>query len=161
MKAGLVLLLCTLPLAGQKVHELCAPCHAEQVADFYSHTHFQKGLSCDVCHGASVKHRTSTGAVAPDRVAAPDEAPALCGACHTAQGKEYSASQHGKLVLARSKTRAANCATCHGVHNARAARAMLQQCQKCHATLPASHPALTAGSTCFGCHSKHTLAAKK
>jgi hypothetical protein len=121
-------------LLAQKTHEFCAPCHSEQVADFQTHPHFQKGLSCDACHGPSVKHRTSTGAVPPDRVAAPDEVPALCGGCHAAEAKEFLDSKHGKLVMARSKVKAANCTTCHGVHNLRMPQA-----------------------SCMSCHNKHTL----
>ncbi len=138
-----ILLLLALPLLAQKTHELCAPCHAEQVADFQSHPHFQKGLSCDACHGPSVKHRTSLGAPPPDRVAAPDEVPALCGGCHAAQARDYLASRHGKLVMARSKVKAANCVTCHGMHNPRAAAKI---CQRCHTEAPSADP--------------HTLAAK-
>ena len=139
-------------LMAQKTHEYCAPCHSEQVADFQIHPHFQKGLSCDVCHGPSVKHRTSTGAVPPDKVAAPDEVPALCGGCHAVEAKEFLDSKHGKLVMARSKLRAANCTTCHGVHNLRK-----PQCQSCHATLPSAHPAVPAEGSCMSCHNKHTL----
>ena len=68
-----------------------------------THAHFRKGLSCDACHGPSLKHRTSTGAVPPDRVAAPDEVLALCGGCHSIEQKEYLESKHGKLVMARSR----------------------------------------------------------
>jgi Cytochrome c3 len=159
MRLALFLLVVTLPGLAQKTHEFCASCHSEQVADFQTHPHFQKGLSCDACHGASVKHRTSTGAVPPDRVAAPDEVPALCGGCHGAEQKEYLASAHGKLVVSRSKTKAANCATCHGVHNLRNAKQTQLQCGRCHAMLAASHPAVTAGASCMSCHAKHTLVA--
>src|SRR5438477_8210242 len=97
----------TMPMGAEEVHKFCAPCHSEQVADFQAHKHFQKGLSCDACHGPSVKHRTSTGAVSPDQVAAPDEVPPLCGGCHAAELREFAPSKHGKLVLARAKVKAA------------------------------------------------------
>ncbi len=152
-----VLLLLALPLLAQKTHEFCAPCHAEQVADFQTHPHFKKGLSCDACHGPSAKHRASIGAAPPDRVTAPDEIPALCGACHAGEQKDFLESKHGKLVMARSKVKAANCATCHGVHNLRTTAQTLQQCRKCHTALPASHPA--AAPSCMSCHARHTLLA--
>ncbi|MBI3470392.1 MAG: hypothetical protein HY013_03440 [Candidatus Solibacter usitatus] len=154
---GWLLALCALPLFAQKTHTLCAACHADQVAAFQTHKHFSKGLSCDACHGASTQHRNSTGAVAPDRVAAPEEVPALCGGCHAAEKSEYAASRHGQLVLAKSRTRAAHCGTCHGVHNLRTAVQMRQQCNKCHATLAESHPRVAAEASCFTCHAKHTL----
>ena len=153
----LVLLLCTLPLAAQKTHEYCAPCHAEQVADLQTHPHFAKGISCDACHGQSVMHRTSTGAASPDRVAAPDEVPALCGTCHAAQKKEYLITKHAALVLARAAAKSPNCTTCHGVHSLRTAQETQQQCVKCHAVLPAS---CKPGAGCVSCHVPHLLAAK-
>ena len=156
-----LILLLALPLLAQKTHELCAPCHTEQAADFAQHTHSKKGLSCDACHGPSVKHRMASGAASPDRVAAPDEVPALCGGCHAAEQKEFLESRHGKLVMARSKVKAAKCVTCHGVHNLRTAAQTRQQCQKCHATLAAEHPAVAATAACMSCHSKHTLLAAK
>ncbi len=165
MRFALAALLWALPLCAQKTHEICAPCHAQQVADFQKHPHFQKGISCDACHGASVKHRSSTGASAPDKVASSDEVPALCGNCHAAEQKEYIASKHGVLVLARAKIKSANCNTCHSVHALRAAAQTEAQCQRCHATLPAAcklAPAFTtAAVSCMNCHARHSLAAKR
>ena len=153
-----LLVLTAAVLVGQKTHEYCAPCHAEQVGDLETHPHFAKGLSCDACHGQSVKHRTSTGAASPDRVAAPDEVPALCGTCHPAQKKEYLNTKHAALVLARSATKSANCATCHGVHSLRSAKQTQQQCQKCHTMLPAS---CKPEQSCASCHVPHTMTAKR
>ncbi len=135
--------------------EPCAPCHAEQIADVAAHKHGAKGVTCAVCHGASEKHRNATGAVPPDRVAAPDEVPALCGTCHTEQKKDYLTSKHAKLVLERAKVKSANCATCHGVHAMQRAEA---RCARCHTALPAT---CTTGTSCSSCHAKHTMAAKK
>ena len=92
---------------------------------------------------------------------APDEVPALCGTCHGAQQKEFLASKHGALVMARSKVKAANCATGHGLHSLRTARQTQQQCQKCHARLTSPHPAVAAAVSCMRCHAKHTLLAVK
>ncbi|MEX2262191.1 MAG: cytochrome c3 family protein [Bryobacteraceae bacterium] len=159
------LLLFVLPLAlfGQKVQEFCAACHTQQVADFETHTHHAKGLSCDICHGPSLKHRNSIGAASPDRVASSDQLAALCGACHTGQAKEYSTSKHGKLVAERSRTRAASCTTCHGTHSLRAGLETERQCAKCHVSLPASckaQPARKDASvSCMNCHAQHTLQA--
>ncbi len=161
-----LLLLAAVPLfAAEKTHEICSACHSEQVEQFSAHTHFRKGMSCDACHGPSVAHRTATGGVAPDRVSAPDEVPALCGSCHPAQRKEFTGSKHGLLVLARSRTKGANCTTCHGVHNLRTAVQTEAQCRKCHETLPASCKAAparkTSGVSCVNCHAKHALTAKR
>lgn len=149
---------------GQEIGKQCLPCHSEHVGDLKTHKHAARQVGCEVCHGPSQVHRNAVGAAAPDRVAAPEEVPALCGGCHVQQRKEYEGSKHGKLVLARSKTRAANCGTCHGVHSLRDASAMKKQCDRCHASLPAactSTPQGTAGKlVCASCHSPHLLARK-
>ncbi len=163
MKLAAVFLAAVLPAPAQKTHELCAPCHSTQVADFQSHAHRAKDLSCDACHGASQKHVEAGGVAAPDRVAAPNEQPGLCGACHPGPRKEYQTSKHWKLVEARSKTRSASCGLCHGSHAARPAASMETQCRRCHQDLPAAcrktdHPA-ASGISCVACHRKHTNAA--
>jgi hypothetical protein len=161
------LVLATVLLAAggfaQKLHELCAACHNQHFEDFQTHKHFEKGASCDACHGPSQGHREATGGKPPDRVAGPVEQPALCGACHPGQRKGYEASKHGKIVLARSG-RAAACTTCHGTHAVRRPAAMAQQCARCHQTLPESckaAPAVAAKLACAGCHDAHTLIARK
>ena len=150
-------ILLAIPLLGQKTQEYCAPCHAEQLGDFETHPHAAKGLSCDACHGTSVKHRTTTGGAPPDRVAAPDEVPALCGTCHPAEKKDYLTTKHATLVMSRAAAKSANCATCHGVHALRTAKETQQQCLKCHTTLPAS---CKPESSCVSCHVPHTMKAK-
>ncbi len=142
---------------AQKIHELCAPCHSEQARDFATHTHFSKNIGCDACHGPSEAHRKATGAAPPDRVAAPDEVPALCGACHVAQRKDYQASRHAALLAARPRVRSAQCGACHGVHAPRRGAAMERQCLRCHEALPAA----CRKTGCADCHNKHTLAARR
>ncbi|MBM3739538.1 MAG: hypothetical protein FJW39_27545 [Acidobacteria bacterium] len=164
MIAALLFLL-ALPVAGQKVHELCAACHNQHFDDLQKHKHFAKGMSCDACHGESKAHREAGGNQLPDKVAAPAEQPTLCGSCHADQGKAYSTSKHGKAVVARSAVRAATCTTCHGTHAARAPAGIQQQCNRCHQTLPESckkpPPAATAKVACVNCHDQHTLAVKR
>ena len=136
--------------------ETCSPCHDARIAEFKTHKHASAGLACVVCHGASEKHRNSNGESAPDRVAGPEEVPALCGACHASQNKDYAATKHGKLVLSMAKTRAANCNTCHGVHALKTAAQRMVQCNRCHASTPAA-----CKQQCMACHGKHSLVAAK
>ncbi|MBI4905378.1 MAG: cytochrome c3 family protein [Acidobacteria bacterium] len=162
----IVLLLLWNGLAWAQLGRNCTPCHSEQVDDVRGHKHGAAGVTCEVCHGASQKHRDALGAAAPDKVAGPDEVPALCGGCHTGQLKDYALSRHGKIVAAKSEQRAANCATCHGVHAARNVVAMKRQCDRCHASLPQACTragvAATAGRlVCASCHAPHTLARVK
>ena len=159
------LFLLALPLAAQPTHDLCSACHQTPVEDFQKHKHFASKLSCDACHGPSTAHRESQGDTAPDKVAGPTEQPAVCGACHTAQAKEYRASKHGQLVIARSEKRAATCTMCHGNHALRSFAGMEAQCMRCHSELPASckqtPPTAAAKLSCVNCHGKHTLVARK
>jgi hypothetical protein len=149
-----LLLLAAVSLFGQKLDEVCGACHTEPAADFRTHPHFAKGLSCDACHGASRAHREATGHKLPDQVAGPADQPRVCGACHAAQRKEYEPSKHGQLVLASAAKRAAACTTCHGTHSLRKPAAMIAQCNRCHASLP---QACAKGQRCAGCHDPHTL----
>jgi hypothetical protein len=148
-----------------QVHNACTACHSGQTGDFKKHKHFAGGISCDACHGVSQQHQESQGMVAPEKTSGPADQPALCGACHAEQAKSYSASEHGKLVAARSEKRGATCTMCHGNHALRAFPAMEQQCARCHESLPASckenPPSSDARIRCANCHDKHTLAVKK
>ena len=159
--------------AQQPVHELCKPCHSENTADFLNHPHAKTGLSCNTCHGDSVAHRESGGGADPDRVAAPDEVPALCGTCHDQPAAntagsvatllgQYQASKHGVFVAERSKVRAPNCATCHGAHGLRPARAIQLSCTRCHQQLPQAcsgePPSQAAAVRGANCHQPHLFA---
>jgi hypothetical protein len=164
-----VLLLPAIALAAPKQHELCAVCHSETVKDFLAHPHAQAGMECKACHGESARHRNSEGHAEPDRIAAPAEIPALCGACHLGKGPtpilaEYSQSRHGQILQAQSKIRAPHCGTCHGVHTVRTAKAMEGQCGRCHAQLPAAcsaTPARVTAVSCEACHAPHLFNAKR
>lgn len=173
--ASLVLLLAAaaVEVFGQeppapKLHEVCGACHSEPASDFQEHPHFAKGLQCDACHGSSKPHREATGHKPPDRVAGPAEQPAVCGACHVAQRKQYESSKHGQLVAARAEKKAAACTTCHGTHSLRAPAAILTQCKRCHTELPAScrkdpspEAAAAARVACMSCHDQHGLSARR
>lgn len=147
--------------AAQEIGSQCLPCHSEHVDDVRGHKHGAKGLSCEVCHGESEKHRKAVGAAPPDRVAAPDEVPALCGTCHAAQKQAYANSSHGKLVKEQGKARGAHCGSCHGTHAARWESAMEKQCGRCHAVLPQACKAQPAKANaklaCASCHEPHSL----
>ena len=174
--SGALLLFAALASA-QPVHELCRNCHTEVTEDFLTHPHYQQGLSCDVCHGPSVRHRESAGGVGPDRIAGPSQVVALCGACHDrpARGetdpaksilKQYLASKHGAPPANSSAARRPNCETCHSAHRVRPPRAIRLRCEGCHEQLPAAcsgnPPAGTAAELrCAGCHAPHLFVASK
>ncbi len=135
---------------AQKLQDTCAPCHSEQVTDFTSHPHAEKGISCDACHGRSEMHVKAAGGAAPDRVAGPAEVPVLCGGCHPPQRKLFISSKHAIALAAKTKT--ATCATCHGTHAVSTAKQMEVQCARCHNPLPP-----TCKPVCATCHEPHTL----
>jgi hypothetical protein len=153
-------------ILAQKVHTLCQACHSEQVSDFLKHPHAEKALSCDACHGSSAKHREASGGAPPDKVAGPQEVPALCGGCHSAQLKQFQPSKHSQILAAAGRVRAPNCGTCHGVHAKNMAVQMQARCQRCHTQLPAAckvEPAQANTVRCNECHEPHgmTLRARK
>jgi len=158
-------LILTLLLEASAELPVCVACHNATVEEFLTHPHAEQGIECSVCHGESLQHVNTDGGSEPDRIAAPHEVPTLCGACHVGEGvdsilTEYSMSQHGKLVLEQSRTRAPNCGTCHGVHQLREWKAIEIRCQRCHTALPAecSQPPLrTAVVSCAGCHTPHSF----
>src|SRR5688500_15569721 len=149
----IVLLLLASQLNAQPVHTLCSACHSEQVQDFLKHPHATKALSCDACHGASVKHREAAGGAPPDKVAGPQEVPALCGGCHPAQKPLFDKSRHAKVLALAGRAKAPGCGTCHGVH-AQATQVQIDaRCARCHTPLPAS-----CKPRCNDCHEPHTAA---
>ena len=153
MKLAVLLLALAATASAQKAHELCAACHASQAEEFDTHPHKAKDISCDACHGPSVKHREAQGQTPPDRIAGPLEVPALCGACHTTQFAAYKPSKHYEALIARvAGKRAPNCVTCHSTHAPRAVPAIEVQCKRCHEALPAS--CKPAG--CATCHNPHS-----
>ncbi len=173
---SIAVLLATVARA-QPAHELCNACHTEVTDDFLTHPHSRQGLSCDACHGPSVRHRESAGGVEPDRVAGPLQVVALCGTCHDrpAKGeidaaksilKQYLASKHGAALANPSAARGPNCETCHSAHRARPPRAIRLRCEGCHEQLPpacsAEPPSGTAADLpCVGCHQPHLFAVIK
>ena len=152
----LVTLLFVMAVHAQPVHTLCQPCHSEQVQDFLKHPHAAKALSCDACHGTSVKHRDAAGGAPPDKVAGPQEVPALCGGCHPAQKPQFDKSQHAKVLAAAGRVRAPGCGTCHGVHGQSTPAQIEVRCTRCHTPLPA-----TCKPRCSDCHDVHTAAIRK
>jgi hypothetical protein len=139
---------------AQPVHNLCQACHSEQVEDFLTHPHAEKSLSCDACHGTSVKHREASGGAPPDRVAGPQEIPGLCGACHASNKKLFDTSRHAAVLAEAGRTRAPSCGTCHGVHARNTLKQIEVRCSRCHEQLPAG---CKSGSGGFECD-PHSLA---
>jgi hypothetical protein len=149
-------LLFAVTIYAQPVHTLCQACHTEQVQDFLAHPHAAKALSCDACHGSSAKHREAQGGAPPDRVAGPQEVPALCGACHASQKPLFDKSKHAAVLALAGKVRAPSCSTCHGAHAQVTAAQTEARCIRCHTPLPA-----TCKPGCNTCHDPHTLALRK
>jgi hypothetical protein len=157
-------LLLALAVQAQRVQTLCQPCHSEQVADFLKHPHNAKALSCDACHGASAKHREAAGGAPPDRIAGPQEVPALCGGCHTIQKEHFDTSKHAKVLAAAGKVKAPNCGTCHGVHAPNTPVQIEARCNRCHTQLPEACKAqvtATAGLRCIQCLDTHRMTLRR
>lgn len=160
----LALILFSLPAAAQ-MQKLCGSCHTQPADDFEKHPHSKQTISCDTCHGASQNHIDTAGNTPPEKVAGPKDQPALCGACHTEQNKDFTASKHGKAMLAGGAQKSPACTTCHGTHMLRTATQTEQQCKRCHTQLPtacsSAPPAQTAKVSCANCHDKHKMVVAK
>jgi predicted CXXCH cytochrome family protein len=149
---------------GQK-KDSCVECHTrmggklgEPVLQMKNNIHYQRGLSCNDCHGGDPTKDDKKAATDPSTgfIGVPkwNEVPAFCGKCHADanlmkrfnpslrvdQEREYLTSVHGKL-LAQGDKKVATCVSCHGVHDIRAVNDPLssvyapnvaETCSKCH-----------------------------
>jgi hypothetical protein len=149
-----LLLACFVPALSPTSNASCAICHTSVVNDFKSHPHHAKGMGCDSCHGASVRHQQSSW-LAPDRAPEHEEIPVLCGRCHPAELKSYRTSQHAKLVLEKSELKGPDCTTCHGTHKRTSAAEMENRCLGCHSASFMA-PAVPGRVSCMHCHSPHS-----
>ncbi len=145
----------------------CVECHkaldeknSKIVEDFKRDIHFQRGLSCNSCHGGNPKigMENPWESMSPDQgfvgVPALTEIPQFCGRCHSDvefmkkynpklrvdQDQLYKTSVHGKRLKLGDK-KVATCVSCHGVHG----------------ILPVSDPNSSAFDvnvphTCANCH---------
>lgn len=119
----------------------CLECHSEWKEEegspsalYTKDIHYEKGLSCADCHGGDPASddmdevRNSRGWKG---VPSAREIPEFCAGCHsdptymikhnpalpTDQFDKYRTSLHGKLLLEKGDTNAANCVSCHSVHD--------------------------------------------
>lgn len=111
----------------------CLVCHAEKRNAFMQGVHSQRGIKCADCHGGDPTSDTLPFAHRGNFIGKPTKVQtvALCGSCHsspnrmrpygipTGQVAEFSASQHGKLLLQRHDTAAPTCIDCHDAHTIR------------------------------------------
>jgi len=121
--------------------DTCLECHSEWEDNdrapsklISTDVHFKAGLGCADCHGGDPtledmddvrQYKNYLG------VPEPEEIPLFCAGCHsnpaymikhnpslsTDQFDKYKTSVHGKLLLGKGDTKAANCVSCHSVHD--------------------------------------------
>jgi cytochrome b subunit of formate dehydrogenase len=164
----------------------CLGCHGQagfstKLADgqrrslFVPADHFANSVhgkfECTTCH-------TSITAIPHTNPALPaaawrQEAPRICGTCHTAEFNDYLSSVHGKQVTSGSNVYAAVCTDCHTSHaialaSAPATRlAITKSCGNCHAGALASYEETYHGqmfvlgyadvAMCADCHRGHAI----
>jgi len=161
------------PAAGRK-----APGHG----DLHSLSLPRKGErapTCTACHG---KHDASPVLSASSRLA-PARIAATCGACHSAEARQYSESVHG-VAAGQGNKDVPTCSTCHPEHIALGRTGVLRRgvvttCVSCHENpglqskyaLPGNRLASYLGSyhgaaselgdnrvaNCTSCHSVHDI----
>jgi len=119
----------------------CSQCHEQIAAEHARSVHGQaiaKGNAgapdCEVCHGTA--HELKKATSAEFRKSVID----TCGMCHADVAEKFSASVHGKAVLA-GVTAAPVCTSCHGEHSILSpksqastvnARHIRDTCGQCH-----------------------------
>lgn len=107
--------------------EECADCHGGRNPDdpIYAHwkdtTHFEKGVTCESCHGPGSVHKanpTKKNILAMPKVTSPK----VCAQCHGPIADQFSFSQHSKLIAAPVEEaihdparygRSSRCISCH------------------------------------------------
>ncbi len=166
----------------------CQSCHGQpgfstELADgqtlslFVSADHFansvHRSFQCTTCHTSitEIPHKSPPLPSAQWR----QQAPKICGTCHTAELSAYLTSIHGNLVTTGNDVNAAVCTDCHTAHAVGAptatttALAIIQNCGNCHKPQLRSYlgtfhgQVATLGYTyiakCYDCHGNHTIEA--
>ncbi len=113
----------------------CHVCHPGMKTEDISTIHVAKGITCDVCHGASTEHMHDEMLMTkPDLLFGRSEVRSMCSKCHKGgQGHDFYTHQDHKNPTAveefiakwsgrmRPNGRAASqnsiCTDCHGTHN--------------------------------------------
>ncbi len=144
---------------------------------FVSADHFansvHRSFQCTTCHTSitEIPHKSPPLPYAEWR----QQAPKICGTCHTAELSAYLTSIHGNLVTTGNDVDAAVCTDCHTAHAigaptaATTALAIIQNCGNCHkpqlrSYLDTYHGRVaTLGyayiAKCYDCHGNHTIQA--
>lgn len=157
----------------------CQRCHEGAATDFGRGSHglaLRRGdpdaPTCVSCHGShDVKSARASGTPT-----SPLRQPVTCGRCHRKASDEFTASAHGRALLATPRSAAPTCSTCHGGHLAAAAttlrspvsaRATPETCGRCHIQARLQFGRSIHGSavargvshapTCVTCHTAHGI----
>ncbi len=102
----------------------CYHCHTQVVGEFRNNIHYQKGFSCDDCHGGKAQPNAtviSYTVMSGDFIGRPSRANItnVCSKCHSREAKDYKTSIHWEQI-AKGHPEAATCTDCHGIHEIRA-----------------------------------------
>jgi hypothetical protein len=136
-----------------------APSHMN-LREIVDDVHFRQGISCAGCHGgdptAALGHDHVKEWPEKDRATNREWIVAFCARCHSDPAKmhdfnpalptdqlaKFKDSPHGKTLLEKHDSRAAQCVSCHGVHGIRPAKdpqskvyaqRVPETCGACHA----------------------------
>jgi cytochrome c553 len=136
----------------------CAPCHAQQVADWFKGVHNSMGaaksVKCEVCHGAAGERENrglfAASASGPDhpkdlKMVVPTDTRKLCTLCHERMtGRPL---QQRQIVVAEHAG-TQQCVVCHNPHSPKLGLAVAETAEQ------ASDPAAgkTKAAACAGCH---------
>ncbi len=139
-----------------------APLGHLDLREIVNDVHFRRGLMCSGCHGGKPTDTEMSSEIykrwpkAEVRKTDRSWIPAFCARCHSSsefmrdynpslpvdQLVKYRTSKHGRLLLEKKDSKAAQCISCHGVHGIRGPDSPLSlvyrenipaTCGRCHA----------------------------
>lgn len=102
----------------------CYHCHTKVVSEFRNNIHFEKGFTCEDCHGGRAQPNAtviSYTVMSGNFIGRPTRSNItnVCSKCHAQEAKDYKTSIHWEQI-AKGHTDAATCTDCHGIHEIRA-----------------------------------------
>ena len=144
---------------------------------FVSADHFADSVhgsfQCTTCHTNVTEIPHKVAPLPEAQAQYRQEAPRICGSCHTAELGAYSKSIHGDLVLSGTDVNAAVCTDCHTTHAVGAPTAtttelaIVQECGTCHQDRLQTYLRTVHGQVaslgyafaakCYDCHGYHGI----
>ncbi len=102
----------------------CYHCHTTIVSEFRNNIHYDKGFTCENCHGGNAVSNSSVisaNVMSGNFIGKPsrNNITNVCSKCHAKEANDYKQSIHWEQIE-NGHLDAATCTDCHGIHEIRA-----------------------------------------